>query len=52
MNALVRIEPAERRRGEHSRLLPSAENQVTKARALAEAGLSVAAAARCEVDHG
>jgi hypothetical protein len=42
------IEAAERRRGEHGRLLPTDGNQVTKAQALAEAGLSTTAAARYE----
>jgi hypothetical protein len=42
------IEGVERRRGEHGRLLPTDGNQVTKAQALAEAGLSTTAAARYE----
>jgi len=42
------IEAAERRRGDDGRLLPTGENQVTKAQALGEAGVSTATAARYE----
>ena len=42
------IEAAERRRGDDGRLLPTGENQVTKAQALGKAGVSTATAARYE----